>query len=689
VGSANNDTITGSTGADNLDAGLGDDTINGFVGADTVNGNTGADTLVLTATSTDLNAATNAQLVGLETVTAATAAAAVLLNLGNQNDGFTIVGSANNDTITGSTGADNLDAGLGDDTINGFVGADTVNGNTGADTLVLTATSADLNAATNAQLVGLETVTAATAAAAVLLNLGNQDDGFTIVGSANNDTITGSTGNDVVTGGLGSDTIDAGNGTNSVTDAGQGADTVIHGGTGTVVVAVTGTGTVTLTASTAGATTNSAAGVNTTVNASTSTFGVTLNGNTGADTLVAGSGNDTLVGGNGDDVFRFLSVDFTNLDNVAGGNNGDTIEITDNATIVGADFTNVSSVETLLLSGTGASVVTLYDNDFAYNAGIRNVVVSSGNDVVHTFDVDAHRGDLTVNLAAGGTDTLLLRNEGIGNNGASAIVGGLGGNITTNATSFTYVDNSAVVTVTSASHGLISGDIVRFGSTFNPGDVSISAGTDYVVTVDTANTFRITATSDGDPDTAGTFNSTISMTRSNGATLNNTIARWDAAGQNEGVDAVTINGFAAGNGGDRIAYLLGNTATVIGGFADNVNLNTNNLSGLAPNSVIEIQSNFQINDGTNLGAVATMLDQLNGVQDGTYYIVIYDGTSANSNAYIYVATATEGDGFDFADTNGATNGYDTDTLELLGVLNSVGADLLTSQNFISSFAVPG
>jgi hypothetical protein len=135
--------------------------------------------------------------------------------------------------------------------------------------------------------------------------------------------------------------------------------------------------------------------------------------------------------------------------------------------------------------------------------------------------------------------------------------------------------------------------------------------------------------------------------------------------------------------------LAGNTPTIIGGFADNVNLNTNNLSGLAPNSVIEIQSNFQINDGTNLGAVATMLDQLNGVQDGTYYIVIYDGTSANSNAWVYVATATEGDGFDFADANGATNGYDTDTLELLGVLNSVGADLLTSQNFITSFAVPG
>jgi len=66
----------------------------------------------------------------------------------------------------------------------------------------------------------------------------------------------------------------------------------------------------------------------------------------------------------------------------------------------------------------------------------------------------------------------------------------------------------------------------------------------------------------------------------------------------------------------------------------------------------------------------------------TYYIVIYDGTSANSNAYLYVATATEGDGFDFADNNTNTNGYDTDTVELLAVINGVGGDTFTSLNFI-------
>ncbi|MCL7466750.1 hypothetical protein MXB90_17100, partial [Phaeovulum sp. NW3] len=166
---------------------------------------------------------------------------------------------------------------------------------------------------------------------------------------------------------------------------------------------------------------------------------------------------------------------------------------------------------------------------------------------------------------------------------------------------------------------------------------------------------------------------------SNATTLNGTIALWDGSA---GTNYVTINGFGAGNAGDKITYLNGSTDVLVGGFADNVSLTTNNLSGLAVNSVIEIQSTFQINDGTNLGAVATMLDQLNGVQDGNYYVVIYDGTDPDSNAWIYAATATEGDGFDFADTNGATNGYDTDTVELIGFIDSIGADTLTSQNFI-------
>ena len=94
--------------------------------------------------------------------------------------------------ITGSSGNDTI------------VGADTEDGGTGTDTLTLSGTSADLNAATNEQLVNVEKITTS---AAATITLSSQTEGFTITGSSGIDNITGGTGADTLSGGLGSDTI--------------------------------------------------------------------------------------------------------------------------------------------------------------------------------------------------------------------------------------------------------------------------------------------------------------------------------------------------------------------------------------------------------------------------------------------------------------------------------------------------
>ena len=96
----------------------------GFVGADKIDGGAGTDTITLTGTSADLNAATDAQIVGVEAVSAAGASAGVTIDLHNQSDGFTITGSAFADTITGSSGADTIVGGSGGDTLTGGAGAD-------------------------------------------------------------------------------------------------------------------------------------------------------------------------------------------------------------------------------------------------------------------------------------------------------------------------------------------------------------------------------------------------------------------------------------------------------------------------------------------------------------------------------------------------------------------------------------
>ena len=55
------------------------------------------------------------------------------------------------------------------------------------DTILLADTSADLNVASDAQIVNVENISAASAASGVTIDLSAQSDGFTITGSAFND----------------------------------------------------------------------------------------------------------------------------------------------------------------------------------------------------------------------------------------------------------------------------------------------------------------------------------------------------------------------------------------------------------------------------------------------------------------------------------------------------------------------
>ncbi|WP_421726158.1 beta strand repeat-containing protein [Bauldia sp.] len=252
IGSSVADTIEGAGGADTIDGGAGDDEIIGFVDADEVDGGDDTDTLILAATSADLNDAADGDLINVEIVSAALAAAGVTIDLSNQSDGFTITGSAQGDTIVGSSDEDTIDAGGGNDEITGgngadvingqggqdriigFVGADQVDGGGNDDTIVLDGTSADLNDAADGDIVNVEAVSAedafqiAAALSGIKIDLSGQSDGFAITGSLLKDTLIGSSGNDAVDGGDGDDKITAGEGADFV-QGGAGNDTIIAG----------------------------------------------------------------------------------------------------------------------------------------------------------------------------------------------------------------------------------------------------------------------------------------------------------------------------------------------------------------------------------------------------------------------------------------------------------------------------
>lgn len=87
----------------------------------------GSDSLILTATSTGLNALSDANLVNVETISAAGAAAAVTINLASQTEAFTITGSSSADSIAGGAGADTITGGAGADSMAGGAGADAFN----------------------------------------------------------------------------------------------------------------------------------------------------------------------------------------------------------------------------------------------------------------------------------------------------------------------------------------------------------------------------------------------------------------------------------------------------------------------------------------------------------------------------------------------------------------------------------
>lgn len=152
---------------------------------------------VLSGTSLTLLAGTVAQGKSL-TIDGSLMTTALILDASGVAGSLTVIGGSVADTLTG---------GAGDDIFIGFVGQDSVNGGGGINTLNLVATSPDLNAASDAQLVKVTRVDASTASAGVTVNLSLQSEGFEIIGSTHNDTITGGIGVNTLTGGAGNDTF--------------------------------------------------------------------------------------------------------------------------------------------------------------------------------------------------------------------------------------------------------------------------------------------------------------------------------------------------------------------------------------------------------------------------------------------------------------------------------------------------
>ena len=300
--------LTGSTGNDVVTlSGAQLDAI--IVGSGTINLNTGTDTINLTSTSTDLNTlgANNASIAGVETISAAGAAAGVTLSVSGQSEGFTLTGSSQSDTITGGTGADTINGGAGDDTILYDASDISISGGSDTDTLLVSGAASinlslsDQTIGDTATVAGFENVDASSSTLAVSL-LGNSGANV-LFGGQGADTINSLAGADTVDGGAGNDTVSY-DGTNANLMGGAGADTLQVSSGVTVNLS--------LSDQTVGDSVNVSGFENVDASASTSAVGVignnlanVLTGGSAGDTFAGGSGNDSIDGGAGSDTVSF------------------------------------------------------------------------------------------------------------------------------------------------------------------------------------------------------------------------------------------------------------------------------------------------------------------------------------------------------------------------------------------------
>jgi hypothetical protein len=453
------------TGALSITTGTGNDTINLGTAGSSVVASTGNDTVNVDATTIastidggvgdtdDLRVASGGTAVmgvGVTNFETVTLLAGTTFTA-NDTANLTINGSATADVITTGNAVQTVNAGVGSDiitlgaagqTINGGDGDDLVNVNATTIASTIAAGEADETTGDTLNVTGGGTVVMGAAVtefenvtlAVATTFTANNTVGLIINGSTGADTITtgnvaqtvnGGTGNDTITLGAAGQTINGEDGDDTVNvnattiastiAAGEGAESggdtlnVTGGGTVTMGGGVTEFEKVTLAAATVFTANTEAA--------------LAITGSTGNDTITVGADTQSVAAGDGDDVVVVTNAQLaTNNMSIDGGNHttADTIRISDAASLVDADFTNVSNVETLQLAHAGgtAQSVTLDAEAVAAGFNAVNASAATGSNAV-TVNASAFGNTLAITTGAG-NDVITL------GGGANVVVTGAG-----------------------------------------------------------------------------------------------------------------------------------------------------------------------------------------------------------------------------------------------------------------------
>ncbi len=533
--------------------------------------------------------------------------------------------------------------------------------------LNVSATSDDLNQATDADIPTVTTVSASGAAGAVYISLANLSHDVTLVGSAQSDTLEGGSAADSIVGGNGADTVTAGAGNDivkmlvsaahiDVADGGDDTDTLELTGApaGTVVVDLSvAVGQDQLTSINGAANSDvqknfeivNASGMTThglfaTANASGSTVvgsgqndtlvggavGDSLLGGNGDDSIVAGGGADKLSGGDGADRFVFAANALTSTDTVDGGaNSGDRLVIGGTETLVDADFTHITLVEGLELAN-GNNSVTLGAE--AEGAGIVSVFGGTGND--------------TISASAYTTNGVTF----VGGAGADVLTGGAGNDV--------FVVDNDVASGESYNGGSGGNDELKILSDTNMGVVTTLPGIDTITLSDGVDVqFKASSLSGASLYINGTGDNANESLSVFGGTGNDLIDLSGIQVDSDDLPGLTING---GDGDDTIIGTDG-VDTLIGGAGNDVFSFSSNTQTTTANTTaqMDVINDFNIaEDLIDVSDIGTSPSGLTATlapgSDGDDYVVSW--TIAGTTNYVLLNNTGTTGGLTFSNSSG-------------------------------------
>lgn len=419
--------LLGNSGSNVLHGGMGNDTLNGRAGADTLIGGAGDDIYVvdqpddvvveLADEGTDRVISVVSYVLAAEVENLTLGGTDAIAGTGNGlenslvgNGGDNLLdGGAGNDFLYGGLGADRLIGGEGDDYLQAEAGADTLIGGSGDDLYVVE--DGDDVVIENAGE-GFDTVVSWVSFA---LEAEDEIEALTLVGEGDNyatgnafaNTLSGNVGRNVLDGGLGADTMagGAGDDTYHVDNVGDLVVEEVDGGRDTVLASV-----------------NYTLGANIenltlTGNDLLKGFGNSLDniltGNGRSNVLDGGAGADTMIGGIGQDIYYVDDAGDVVVEALSEGVDDVISTVSyalaanvENLELIGVDDLNATgnSLRNELFGNSGANVLDGGgDNDILNGRAGADTMIGGGGDDKYFVD-DA--GDLVVELAAGGTDTV-------------------------------------------------------------------------------------------------------------------------------------------------------------------------------------------------------------------------------------------------------------------------------------------